>query len=423
MSVNAEPKIQVITTKGNITAWLVESHSIPMISVEVAFRAGSAYDPEDQQGLAQLMSSLLDEGAGEMDATAFQNAVEAIGARLSASAGKLELSVNMSTLSDKKEEAFKLLGLALNQPRFDPDALQRVREAMLANLKRGEEQPNNVASRAFQKALYGSHPYGHLTDGTEESVEKLTREGVKAFYEKNLTRANMVVSVVGDITAEELAKLLDASLADLPAGDRANDIAAAPAEVTPVVVRIEKDIPQASIIFGHLGISREDPDYYAALVMNHTLGGAGLTSRLMKEVREKRGLAYDVRSYFVPMPHRGAFIAQVQTNNETAATAIGLMKAEIEKMRAEGATQQEYDDAISYLTGSFPLRIDSNNKILNHLTSMQMEDLGVNYLQEWPEKIRTITRADVLRVAKRLLHPDEVVMVVVGGGPALEAQE
>lgn len=423
MSLNAEPKIQVVTTKGNLTAWLVEVHSLPMISVEVAFRAGSAYDPEDKQGLAQLAASLLDEGAGDMDATAFQNAVEAIGARFGASAGKLELSVNMSTLTDKKEDAFNLLGLALTQPRFDSDALQRIKEAMLANLKRAEEQPSSVAARAFQKALYGDHPYGHLTDGTEESVHRLTRQDVEAFHKKNLTQANMVISVVGDMTPEELAKLLDEALASLLAGEEENAIATGPDDITPTVVRIEKNTPQASIVFGHLGISREDPDYYAALVMNHTLGGGGLTSRMMEEVREKRGLAYDVRSYFVPMPHRGAFIAQVQTNNETAATAMNLMKEEMRKIRKNGVTQQEYDDAISYLTGSFPLRIDSNSKIMDHLTSMQMESLGLDYLNDWPDKIRAVTRADVQRVAKRLLHPDSVVMVVVGGGPALEAQE
>ncbi|MDD9912879.1 MAG: pitrilysin family protein [Alphaproteobacteria bacterium] len=415
MTANSEPKIQTVTTPKGITAWLVESDSIPMVSMEIAFRAGAAFDPKGKNGLANLTSSLLDEGAGDLDMEAFQQKLESIGARFGAGAGTLDFTVNLTTLSEKKEAAFDLLALALTQPRFDEEAVNRVKDAIMTGLKQAEERPGSFAGKAYQKAQYGDHPYGNPTSGTLESVPTLTRADIRKFYGEYITKANMVVSVVGDITAEELAKLLDASLADLPAGKKRAEIAEAPQPIVPQVVRIQKDIPQSHVIFGHLGIDRHDPDYFASYVMNDILGGGGFRSRFMDQVREKRGLAYSVYSYFAPMPHAGSFTAQVQTSNDKVDEAINLMKDQMRDIQNKGVEKDEFADDVSYLTGSFPLRLDSNDKILGYLTVMQMENLGKDYLTTWADKVSALKQEDMQRVAKRLLHPENVVTVIVGG--------
>ncbi|MFZ2620744.1 MAG: pitrilysin family protein, partial [Alphaproteobacteria bacterium] len=366
---HTDPKIQTVTTKNGITAWLVESHSIPMISMEFSFRAGTAFEPANKSGVAAMLAGMMDEGAGDLDATAFQQAMEDIGARFGAGADTLDFNVNLSTLTENRHDAFKLLKLALEKPRFDTDALERIRDATMAGLRQEQENPSAVAARAFDTALFGTHPYGRPVDGTLKSVPTLTQADVAAFYNTHMTKANMVVSVVGDITPAELQTVLDDVLGNLPAGTTRNAIAAAPKAITPQVVKVERDIPQASVMFGHLGISRDDPLYFPALVLNDILGGGGFRSRFMNEVREKRGLAYGAYSSFVPMPFAGTFVAQVQPKNDKVHESVAIMKEQMALLATEGATKQEYDDAISYLTGSFPLRLDSNGKILGYLST------------------------------------------------------
>ena len=417
MTGHAEPNIQTVTTRGGLTAWLVESDSIPMISVDVSFRAGSAFDPEGQNGLASLALSLLDEGAGDLPMQEYQEEVERIGARIWGEAGLLTASANMATLSENKEKAFELFGLAITQPRYDDEAVERIKGAMLTGLRKIQESPDRLASRAFSQAMYGDHPYGNPTDGREETVPQLNKDMLTAYHAKFFTRKNMVISVVGDITADELAVLLDKTLADVPEGDTAYKVTTPPPAITPQTIRLEKEIPQSTVIFGHEGLSREDDDYYATLLMNEILGGGGLTSRFATEVREKKGLAYFAYSQFKPLPFHGPFIAKVSTTNEKVDEAISLMKTEMEKVQKENVTQEEYDENIQYLTGSFPLRLDSNNKILNYLTFMQMEGLGVDYLATWPDKIRAVTYEAVHKAAQKRLKPREVITVIVGPAP------
>jgi len=419
-TVSAEPKIQELKTAGGLTAWLVESKSIPMISMEIAFRAGSAFEPTDKAGLASLTANLLDEGTENLSDREFKASLERIGARFGAGADKLDLTLTLDTLTEHKEAAFALLADALKNPAFTPAATERLQDMFKAALKRQEEDPGSVARKAFGKALYGDHPYATPLLGTAESVAALTPDDARAYYAAQVNKANMVIAVVGDISAKALGKLLDEHFAELPAGDARNMMTAVPVVPTAQKIHITRPIPQATVMLGHLGISREHPDYFNVFVMNHILGGGGFSSRLMSEIREKRGLTYGVSSGFSPLPQRGSFVAQLATKNADALPAAKLVEVEIDKMQAAEVSEAEYNDAIDYLTGSFPLRLDSNDKILGYLTTMQMENLGADYLEVWTDKIKAVTRADILAAAKTHLQPKNFIEVIVGGEEAFK---
>lgn len=421
-SVQAETKIQEVVSPKGIKAWLIESHALPMVSVEVNFRAGSAFEPQGKEGLAHLSASLLDEGAGEYDAKEFKDELEAIGARFSGSADMQDINVNLTTLSEHAPRAFELLGLAIGQPRLDADAVARMRDAMLADIRQGDEDPATVAWRLFRPAVFGGHPYANSGEGTLESVGALQGNDVKDWMAANFDRANMVVSVVGDVTPEQLGTLLDTALADLPAGDTRNAIAKGPEVTVPSLTRKKMDVPQGTVLMGQLGLPRSDPDYYSLLVMNEILGGGVLTSRLGADVREKHGLVYDVRSVNSPLPFNGVFYVSLATDNAKVEQALELVRKHLNLIRDEAVPESEFADAKAYLIGSFPLRVDSNAKLLQMLAMMQSEGLGRDYMEQWPQKIAAVSVADVQRVAQRLIQPDGMALVVVGNGPALEAK-
>jgi zinc protease len=279
-----------------------------------------------------------------------------------------------------------------------------------------------VAWRLFRPAIYGTHPYANSGEGTLDSVTALSPDDARAWHAAGFTKANLVISVVGDITPAELAKLMDTALGDLPAGHSRNAIAAGPQTVVPSITRAQMKVPQGTVLLGHLGLPRNDPDYYSMLVMNEILGGGVLTSRLGADVREKHGLVYDVRSVNSPLPFNGMFYVSLATDNNKVAKALGLVRKHLNGIRAKAVTKAEFDDAKAYLIGSFPLRLDSNSKLLNMLAVMQSEGLGKDYITQWPQRIATVTREDILRVAGKLIHPDAMALVVVGDGKALEAQ-
>jgi zinc protease len=255
-----------------------------------------------------------------------------------------------------------------------------------------------------------------------ETVGGLMAADAKQWHDANFTKANLRIAVVGDITADELAKLLDESLGDLPAGDKRAEITVGPKVVPPTIIRKQMDVPQGTVLLGELGMPRSDPDFYAMLVMNEILGGGVLTSRLGADVREKHGLAYGVNSVNAPLPFNGMFYVSLATGNDTVAKALELVRKHLHKIRDEEVTQAEFDDAKAYLVGSFPLRLDSNSKLLNMLAMMQSEGLPRDYLENWPKKIAAVTRADIQRVAKKVVKPNDMTLVVVGNGKALDAQ-
>lgn len=416
----ALPPIHTVQTNKGLTAWLVQSPRPAMLSIDITFNAGSAYDPDTQHGLANLTAALLDEGAGDLTARQFQEELQKIGATFSSGADIQHATVRLATLLEHKERAFELLGMALQSPRFDDDAIKRVRDAILAGLKREEEDPAAQSRNLFGAALFGDHPYAHSVDGSAESVSRLTPDHIRTFYKNHFTRANMTISAVGDVTQADLINLIDTYIAPLPEGSTPHTITQAPQDQGPSLVKKQMPVPQSNILIGHLGIDRHHPDYFASYFMNYILGGGGFSARLMEEVREKRGLAYSVYSRFSPLPHQGSFEVVVQTNNDDATTSINLIKSEIEKIKTHGVTEKEFEDAMKYLTGSFPLRIDSNRKVLGYLSTMQSENLGKDYLSTWVSNIQALTRDDINRVAQGLLHPDNLITVIVGDGKALE---
>lgn len=426
MPSSATPAIEPITTKGGLKAWLLRSDTLPMLSVDVSFRAGAAFEPKGKEGLAQFTASLLDEGAGPYDATAFKTELEAVGARFGASADGLEISVNLTTLSDQKERAFELMGLALREPRFEAEAVERIRSQLLANIKHMEEDPASMASRMLRPALFGNSPWANDGDGSTATLKALTVRDIQGWHLANLTRENMQITVVGNITAAELAPLLDDALLGLPkgAGRRGAELPAAIVG-TPQTVTRTLAVPQGTVLLAWQGVPRDDPDYPALVVMNEIFGGGVLTSRLGLDVREKHGLVYDIRATNRPLLQGkqggGFYTISLATDAAKVEKALSLVAENIAKMRDEPVTEQEFTDAQSYLIGSFPLRLDSNAKLLGMLSMMQDENLGLDYLQRWPERLAAVTHADIQRVAKRVLTPETMSLIVVGQKQALGA--
>lgn len=414
--VAAGVSIQEVRTPGGLVAWLVREPSIPLVAVDFGFRGGgSALDPEGRQGLANFASGLLDEGAGELDSAAFQRRLEELAVKLDFSADRDEFTGSLQTLTKHKEEAFRLLGLALNRPRFDAEAVERIRAQVLTRLVRDLEDPNTVANRAWFDRAFAGHPYHKPVWGYPETVKAIGEDDLKAFARSRLSRDGLVIAVVGDITAGELGPLLDGAFGALPAaGDPSLSIAESkPAGLGKLEV-IRRQIPQSAIAFGLPGIKRDDPDWYAGHVMNYILGGGGFNSRLMEEVREKRGLTYGVYTYLYPLEHAGVWLGGVATQNARVAESLEVIRATLARFVAEGPTDKELADAKTYINGSFPLSLTGSSRIARLLTSMQRNDLGIDYLDRRDALMNAVTREDILRVARRLLDPAGLFTVVVG---------
>lgn len=415
-------KIEEIVTPKGLHVWLVQAPELPMVAVELNFRAGAMLEPKAKQGVAQFTAALTDEGAGAYDAKAFREELDAIGARFGASTDMQDFGINLTSLSEHKARAFELMGLAVTQPRYDEDAVARMRDALLADIRQGDEDPATVAWRLFRPAVYGDHPYANGGEGTLKSVGSLTAADARAWHDRYFTKANLRVTVVGDITAAELVPLLDKALGSLPQGDVRYAMDKAPQATVPQVVKKQMPVPQSTVLMGHLGLPRSDPDFYAMLVMNEILGGGVLTSRLGLDVREKHGLVYGVNSVNAPLPYNGMFYVSLATGNTNVAKALELVRKHVRAIRDVPVSDEELADTKAYLIGSFPLRLESNAKLLAMVSMMQNEDLPRTYLSDWPQKIADVTRADVQRAAQRLIAPDAMALVVVGDAEALDAK-
>ena len=323
-------------------------------------------------------------------------------------------------LTENRDQAAALLRLALIEPRFDPDAIERVRQQVLASIRSDSKDPNSIASQAFMSAAFGSHPYGQPTDGTEDSVTALTRDDLIAAKSATMARDRIYVSAVGDITAEELGTLLDKLLGDLPATG-APLAPQADYALDGGVSIVDFASPQSVAIFGHEGIKRHDPDFFPAFVLTEVLGGSGYSSRLMNEVREKRGLTYGVYAYLAPRENAAMMLGQVASSNNRVAEAIEVIRAEWERLATEGLTEEELEAVKTYLTGAYPLRFDGNARIAGIMVGMQFQGLGTDYIDTRNDKVNAVTVEDIKRVAKRILLPDELHFVVVGQPEGLVA--
>lgn len=411
-------------TGGGVEAWLVEDHTNPIVNVQFAFRGGAALDPADKSGLAEMVAALLDEGAGEMGSMAFTERLEDLAITLRFDADLDALRGEVETLSQHREAAFDLLRQALIAPRFDDEPVARVRSQLQAAARAALEDPDTVASRAFMAMAFPDHPYGRPTGGTTESLAAINRQDLRTFASTRLTRDRLVVGVVGDITPDELATALEETFGDLPVTDDAE----APAKVADVAAKIDGQTlvvptgaPQSVIVFGQRGLSRDDPDYYAATVLAHIVGSGPFTSRLYQEVREERGLVYTIYARLAPLDHAALILGSAGTVNERAGETLAVVRDVWSDVARDGVAETELADAKTYLTGSFPLRFTSSGRIAGILVSMQMEELGIDYLDRRNQLIEAVTLADVNRLARDLLAPDALAFVVAGAPVGVDA--
>ncbi len=412
--------VEEVVTPLGIRAYLLREPAIPFVSVAFYFEGGAARDPEGRDGLSNMVAGLLDEGAGPYDSKAFRSALEDNAIRLSFDADRDGFSGELKTLNGTRGFAFELLRLALVEPRFDEEPVERIRGQILADLRRRETDPDYRAARAWFARAFEGHAYARPTRGTPETVSAITREDLRRFVATRLARGNLHIGVAGDITAEELVPLLDATFGALPERPEPIDIPPAEPDTRGVVVE-RMAIPQSVVVFGHAGIPRQDPDYYAAYVANYILGGGGFSSRLTEEIREKRGLVYSVYSYLYDARHAPLWLGSLATRNETVAEAIDLVRAEMARMARGEIGQREVEDAKTYLTGSFPLRLTSNDRIARTLVAMSYQGLGRDYLEKRNGYIEAVTLEDVRRVAARLFDRP-TLFSVVGDPEGLEAR-
>ncbi|EEX09290.1 peptidase, M16 family [Ruegeria lacuscaerulensis ITI-1157] len=415
----AEIKIQEVTSPGGIRAWLVEDHSIPFTALELRFRGGTSLDDPDKRGAVYLMSGLLEEGAGDMDARSYARALESLAASFGYDASDDSVAISAQFLTENRDQAVDLLRTTIQQPRFDQDAIDRVRAQVLSGLRSDQTDPNTIAGQTFARMAYGDHPYGSDGKGTIESVSALTRDDIVAAHKGVFAKDRLYVGAVGDITPDELGALLDNLLADLPETGKPIP-GKAQVNIPGGVTVVEFDTPQSVALFGQKGIDRDDPDFFAAYILNHILGGGGFESRLMQEVREKRGLTYGVGTYLVPKDLASVYLGSVSSANDRIAQAITVIRDEWRRAATEGVTQKELDDAKTYLTGAYPLRFDGNARIAGIMVGMQMEGLPIDYIATRNDKVNAVTLDEVNRVAAELLDPDGLHFVVVGKPEGLE---
>jgi len=407
----AATRIQKVTSPSGIEAWLVEEHAVPLIAVDFAFLGGSTQDPPGKEGTADLLSTLLDEGAGELSSEQFQAKLEDLSVQVSFSDGRDRFEGEMKTLSENRDAAFDLLALALNAPRFDAEAVERMRAQSIAARRRAEKDPDTVAGRLFSKTVFPDHPYGRPADGTEATIAKVTVADIRDLKAKVFTRKDLKIAVVGDIDAATLAPLLDRVFGKLPAESRLAPVAEVVA-ASGATVRETAPIPQAVVRFGGAGLKRDDPDFVAAYVMNHILGGGSFSSWLYREVREKKGLAYSVSTGLAPMKRSGLFVGSVGTRADKVDESLAIIRAEIARMRDVGPSEKELAEAKAYLIGSYPLRFDTSDKIAGSLLAIQVDDLGIDYIDKRNGLIEKVTIDDIRRVAARLFAAPPTVVTV-----------
>ncbi|MFQ5668255.1 MAG: M16 family metallopeptidase [Candidatus Binatia bacterium] len=390
-----------------------EQHALPMVVVQILIDAGSRRDPRGKEGLASLTADLLTEGTPTRTASQISEAADFIGASLGASAGTDFATVNLTVLRKELDRGLDLLTDILLHPTFRDAEVVRRREAALAAMRARKDNPGSVAQRAFVNALFNGEPYGHLVIGNPTSVRRLTRGDLVAFYRRNYRPGGAIVTVAGDVVVAQITRRLRSALGEWRGGTARPFTYPTGAVHQRQTVRIDKPITQANVVIGGRGIARNNPDYYALRVMNYILGGGGFSSRLLDNIRTKAGLAYSVSSFFTTSKAPGSFQVVLQTKNRSANDAIQRACGEIARLRQEPVSDEELESAKLYLTGSFPLRLDTTRKIAGFLSQVEFFNLGADYAESYPKRIRAVTKEDVLRVAQQYLHPERMDLVVV----------
>ena len=405
-------EIQQVTSPGGIKALLVEDYTVPLVALSFAFKGGSSQDAPGKEGTAKLLTTMLDEGAGDIDSEAFLERLDDLGVKYRFRASADDFTGSVLTLRSTVDETFDLIGTALALPRFDPEPLSRMKTAAIVALKRKEAEPGTLADKAFRKAIFGDHPYGRPGDGTLETVPAITREDVADYHRRTFAQDNLLVGVVGAISVEELGKQLDLLFGDLPVKAELREVPEAEIE-TGKRIHVDLDVPQTSISFALPGIKRDDPDFFAAYLMNYVLGGGSFNSRLYDEVREKRGLAYSVYSYLATRDRAGFFGAGSATRADRADQTVEIIRREIERMAKEGPTAAELEAAKKYISGTYAIsNLDTSQKIASVLVAIQDADLGLDYIDRRKDLIEAVTVDDVKRMARELLSGDPTIITV-----------
>jgi zinc protease len=414
-------EIKEVTSPGGIKAWLVESKSIPLIAVDFSFEGGSTSDPVGKEGTANFITGMMDEGAGDLDSAAFQSLRDELAVRISFDSGMDQFEGSLQTLSQNRVQAFDLLKKVLTAPHFETQAMERVRQQFLLSARNDEQDPETIASRAWMKLAFGDQLYARQSNGTPASIAAITPDDLRAMHKLLFSRKSLKVAVVGDIDAATLGPALDEIFGGLPDTDPPKAVSGVTVAKGPVVKIVDRNIPQSIIVFGTEGILRNDPDFIPAFVMSQVLGGSGYASRLMTEVREKRGLTYGVGFGLSPMDHAGLYVGSLGTRNEKASEALAVVKDTLKKLADEGPTQAELDDVKTFLTGSYALRFDTNDKIAGQLLGILEEDLGIDYINKRNAMVEAITLDQVKAQAKRLLDSEHLLVAVVGKPEGLKS--
>jgi zinc protease len=410
---SAVANVEVVTSPGGVTAWLVSESFVPIIAMEISWRGGATVEPPGKDGAGWVLGYMMNEGAGDLDTTAYGARMEDLNMEFGCSVGTDFTRCAFSTLTETADESFEMVRLALAEPRFDDEPIQRGKREYSVMLMQQETDPKTLAWRKMAGTIGPGHPYARYA--TPETVATVTRDDIVALKQGLMTKDRLMVVVVGDITAEELKPKLDEIFGGLPATSTMPDIAdmqAAPAPAQPVVVDLP--IPQTLVMFSGPGPKRSDPDFYAAYVLNYILGGGGFSSRLVDDIREKKGLTYGISTGLNVQPHLWRWSGSGSTMNDKASEVVRLVKEHIEKLGKEGPTEKELEDAKAYLTGAFPLNFDSNMKIAGVLMSFQQDELGIDYVANRNKLINAVTMDDLKRAATTYMKPENFTFVLVG---------
>jgi len=410
---HAMPPVRRMVLPNHLVLLASEDHSLPFVTLQLLIDSGSRRDPSGEEGLSHVTARGLLLGTSKRKVTAIHEALDFIGASLNSSSGRDYATLTLRVLKKDLDKGFDLFLEVLTQPVFPEEEVRREVEKTLAAIQSAEDDPGTVAEKEFRKTLFLSSPYGHPVVGTKESLLRLTREAILRFYRAYYHPNNAILTIVGDISAEEVKTKLLPNLATWPVGEIPKISFTPSFAKDPKAVKIDRGITQANIVIGHAGVSRDNPDYYALTVMNYILGGGGFSSRLVEEIRNKRGLAYSVASYFDPGKYPGSFQITLQTKNSSAREAMAISLQEMERTRKELVSEKELEGAKKYLIGSFPMRLDTQGKLANFLTQVEYYGLGLDYPEKYPSLIQSISREEVLRVAEKYLHPKRYVLVIV----------
>ncbi len=406
--------IQEITSEKGIKGWVVQDNTVPVIAISVMFRGGAAYDPDGKSGLANLVSTLMDEGAGDMTAQVFQKKLKDNAIQFSFSAGRDGFYGQIKTVTDNKEIAFDLLSEALNRPRFDADSVTRMKAAIAASLRFDAQDAGWHAQKTLFNHLYQGHAYAHQIKGTEQSLASITREDLRQYHKNTMTQDNLIIGIAGDISLSQARTALDRIFEQLPGTGIRPNVAVTTPQLGSDILYTPWDGPQAVIMMAQKGVSRDDKNWFTAQLLNYILGGGGFSSRLMQEVRVKRGLTYGISTGLIDYHYGPLLLGQANVQPDKINETIDIIKQEWQHMIQHGVTEKELADAKAYLIGSLPLSLTSTHAIANVLVQMQEDNLPINYLDQRSADISRVTQNDLLQFAKLWLNPKHLTFVVAG---------